>query len=147
MTGEELLELAVRREQEDQRVYGDYLKKTDAQGLRKLLLSLIDQENEHEKGISSILNEYDLSMVFDGDGISKFSADDYLPKSVFSADMNVNDFLNHVIDREETGVRFYSALAGLCGSDELRFTFNNFSFEEQKHKNWAVNRYELELLS
>ncbi len=147
MTGMELLQNALDREQEDQKIYKEYARNTTSQGLVQLLSSLIDQEEEHTKELTELAAGDDPESMFTAEGLASFDVSSYSPKSRFSPDMTVNDFLNHVIDREESGVRFYSAIAGICSDEDLAFTFNNLSFEEQKHKNWAMDRYELEMLS
>lgn len=147
MTGEELLRIAVEREKEDIKIYKDYVKHTTSRGIGQLLSSLIDQEEEHEREINTLLGRDDLDTLFNGKDLAVFQADSYLPSSSYSQDLSTNDFLNHVIEREDMGVKFYSSLAGMCLPEDVAFMFNNLSFEEQKHKSWAVNRYELEMLA
>ncbi len=147
MSGEELVKYALQREQDDKKIYKDYMKKSNSQGLRQLLASVIEQEEEHERELQEIIERDDIETLFNAKDLSVFQPDAYNSSTQYLPDMSVNDFLNHVIEREETAVRFYSSLAGMCTQDEVTFIFNNLSFEEQKHKGWAVNRYELEMLA
>ena len=147
MNGSELLQYALEREKKDQSIYTQYARKTSSQGLVQLLHSLIDQEDVHIKELNTIAERGDIDDLFAAEKLARLDHSSFETGSAFSPEMTTNDFLNHLIELKESGVRFYSALAGMCSDEELSFTFNNLSFEEQKHKNWAMDRYELEMLS
>lgn len=122
------------------------MKQTDRIGLRQLLLSLASQEKEHAKKIEDLLSSVDPEEVFDKFDEEGFDPAAYAFVGTIEASMNYNDILMSIIDMEERTFRLYSLLAESTGLSEVSFLFSALAFEEQKHKSWAVDRYELEML-
>ena len=49
--------------------------------------------------------------------------------------------------REKATMAVYTKLAESCSNKEIAFTLNELAFEEKKHYSWAVDQYELVMLS
>ena len=137
----------IRREQEDQELYKAYLEKVDKPGMQQLLHSLLDQEHEHERMLENIINSHSYDDIFKDSERVAIDLGRYSLRKLLSEDMNYNDILNHIIEREERGAALYAELSRHAGTEEVTVIFSNMGFEEQKHKNWAVDRYELEMLA
>jgi rubrerythrin len=141
------LDHLIRREREDQALYKAYLQKVEKPGMQQLLHSLLDQEHEHERMLENITNSHSYDEVFRDAERVPVDLVRYTLSKELSDDMNYNDILTHIIEREERGAALYAELSKLAGNDEVTVLFSNMGFEEQKHKNWAVDRYELEMLA
>lgn len=133
-------------EKQVQQEYSLYLKKTERQGLKKLLSSLVSQEKEHERQLKEVLDDPVIEQAFassdDDIDPSRFEA-----KATFTIDMNYNDLLTLIIEREEKAHELYSFIASSTDYDEIKYYFENLASEEKKHRSWTVSRYELEMLS
>ena len=142
----DLIEYALKCEQRDQEEYSRYMKKTDRQGLKNLLSSLISQEKEHERQLREVLEDPVIEQAFTK---SNQDVDEsrFAPDTDFDEGMNYNDLLTLIMDREDKAVQLYQFIAAATDYDEIKYFFENLSSEEKKHKSWTVSRYELEMLS
>jgi rubrerythrin len=122
------------------------MKATDRQGMKNLLGSLISQEREHEKQLGEVLEDPLTEEAFEN-APGDIDSSQFASKTEFSKTMSYNDLLNMIIEKEEKSAELYSYIASLTDYDEIRYIFENLASEERKHKTWAVNRYELEMLS
>ena len=147
MTAAELIQTCVEIEKSFQGVYKKYLQGTTSPGLRKLLTSLIEQEHDHEVRLGEIARGHDLQELFIPDILKDFTFSRYSNTIESSPDLSVNDIMNLIIKSEEESARMYSDISEMCLDESIGFLFTTLAFEENKHKNWAVDRYELELLS
>ena len=137
----------IHREKEDQELYKAYLEKVDKPGMQQLLNSLLDQEHEHERMLEEITESYSYDEIFKDPDRIPLDLERFSLRKQLSDDMNYNDILTHIIEREERGAGLYAALSKSAATEEVAVIFSNMGFEEQKHKNWAVDRYELEMLA
>lgn len=142
----ELIEYATDVEKQDQEYYTRYIKTTERPGLKKLLSSLISQEKEHEKQLLEVQQDPIIGEVF-SDAPADIDVAQFQTEHQFSEKMDYNDLLNLIIEREQKAADLYSFIASSTNYDEIRYFFENLAAEERKHKSWAVNRYELEMLS
>lgn len=141
------MEHLIRREREDQELYKAYLEKVDKPGMQQLLHSLLEQEHEHERMLEDIENSQSYEDIFADSNQVPIDLGRYSIRKELSDGMNYNDILSHIIEREERAASLYAALSKLSSIEEVTVIFSNMGFEEQKHKNWAVDRYELEMLA
>ena len=141
------LDFAIEREQDAQQTYRSYAKATQRSGFRELLLSMVDQEAEHEKRLRELKQTQifaakpSASTDFDMK-ISEFTVD-----VAFSPQMNYQDFLILVMKREEKAVHLYEWLQTVSQDSDLSVLFERLAEEERKHKAWAQDRYDLEILT
>lgn len=141
-----MIEYAAEIEKQDQDYYTRYIKKTERPGLKKLLSSLISQEKEHERQLSEVQQDPVIEEAF-SNAPADVDAAKFQTEHQFSENMDYNDLLNLIIEREQKAADLYSFIASSTNYDEIRYFFENLAAEERKHKSWAVNRYELEMLS
>ena len=134
-------------EVKDQEQYSEFSKTTEKTGLKQLLGSLSEQEKGHAGKLRNLLETIDLDETFKEFNADTFRMEDYVSGKIFNAKMNYNDLLTAIIDREEKAFQLYSFLSTCTRTAEVSFLFSTIAFEEQKHKSWAVDRYELEMLA
>jgi len=144
---EAILDFAINKEIEAQEMYLSYAGKTERRGLRKLLMSMVDQEKEHEKRLEELKSGVALESVFPGIGKTDIKISDYTVDTDFSQDMDYQDFLLLVIKREEKSYKLYQWFTAKAVNDEAKLIFKQLAEEEKKHKAWAQDRYDLEILT
>jgi rubrerythrin len=142
-----LLNQLIEVEKEQQRIYASRLKIETNIGMKQLLTSLIEQEKDHERRLTDLSEAAAPETLFDSRKLARFSLSSYSKTQKYSESLNVNDMLNLIIEEEEIASRLYSDISAMCRDDERGFVFTSLAFEENKHKNWAMDRYELEMLS
>lgn len=144
---ETILDFAINKEIEAQEAYLSYAGKTERRGLRKLLMSMVDQEKEHEKRLKELKSGTALGTVFQGIGTEDIKISDYTVDADFSPDMDYQDFLLLVIKREDKSYKLYQWFMTKTVNEEVKLLFKQLAEEEKKHKAWAQDRYDLEILS
>ena len=142
----EIINFALEREKESQEVYLDYVRKTERIGFRQLLLSMVDMEKEHENKLQELKERKDQSSLFSGSENFKGRLTDFIAQEEFSPDMDYGDLLVLVIKREEKAEKLYEELKLLAVDTEVKELFSWLAEEEGKHKTWAQDRYDLEIL-
>lgn len=142
----EIIDFALERERESQEIYLDYARKTQRMGFRQLLLSMVDMEKEHENKLKELKEGKGRSFLFDGTQSLKARFTDFMVQEEFSPDMDYGDFLVLIIKREEKALKLYEELESLVADTEVKELFSWLAEEEKKHKVWAQDRYDLEIL-
>ncbi len=142
-----ILDFAIAKEIEAWNIYLSYADRTEKRGLRKLLLSMADQEKEHEKRLNELKEGRSPDLVFSETAKPDIKISDYTVDAGFPCDMSYQDFLLLVIKREEKSYQLYKWLRSKADNEEIRLIFKQLSDEEKKHKAWAQDRYDLEILT
>jgi len=143
---EEVIDFALERERESQEVYLDYARKTQRMEFRKLLLFMVDMEKEHENKLKELKEGKDSSDLFRSSESVKARLTDFIAMEEFSPDMDYGDFLVLIVKREEKAEKLYEELESLAAHTEVKELFSWLAEEERKHKTWAQDRYDLEIL-
>jgi rubrerythrin len=146
---EKVIPSLIKAEQNDRNLYKKFASQWgQREDIRKLFLSIADQEEDHVKTLKELLEDpayqkalaeevgkkEDLQKIF-----SEGKGD--IPLS------NINDLLSAMSSREEGRSKLYSYLSSKIVDENTEFLFTNLAFEEKKHHNWIMDRYELEMLS
>ncbi len=142
-----VIDFAIDREIEAQNTYLSYASSALGRGLRKLLLSMVDQEKDHEKTLRELKASSDLEDFFSSDTPIDIRISDYTVDTDFREDMSYQDFLLLVIKKEEKSYQLYKWLESRASDSEMKYLFNRLAEEEKKHKKWAQDRYDLEILT
>lgn len=142
----EVIDFALERERESQDMYLDYARKTDRIGFRQLLLSMADMEKEHENKLKELKERKDQASLLSAAQSIKARLTDFMVPAEFSPDMDYEDFLVLIIKREEKAQKLYEELESLAANTEMKELFSWLAEEEKKHKAWAQDRYDLEIL-
>ncbi len=141
-----VIDFALERERESQEIYLDYARKTQRIGFRQLLLSMVDMEKEHENKLKELKEGKDQSDLFSDSESVKARLTDFIAQEEFSPDMDYGDFLVLIIKREEEAEKLYEELKSIAVNTEVEELFSWLAEEERKHKAWAQDRYDLEVL-
>jgi rubrerythrin len=142
----DIIEFAIQREQEAQEIYASYAAQTSRPGFRQLLLSMAEMEKDHETRLREIQSGTDLAAGFTDSTAADLGLDEQLVDVEYTPDMEYGDFLILVIKKESRAEKLYRVLAGLARKPDLQHTFRLLAEEEGKHKSWAQDRYDLEIL-
>lgn len=145
-TFQEVLSFAVQREREARETYQAYAKASSYQGMRSLLVSMAEQEREHERKLSELAARGAGEALFRGRKPQDLNMDAYTASVAFTPGMNYQDFLLLVIQKENASLRLYEQLAAAAAEAEVRELFDGLAEEEKRHKAWAQDRYDLEIL-
>lgn len=143
----EVIDFAIKREQEAQEGYIGYARATRRQEFRRLLLAMADMEKEHERKLQELKSRGGLERVLQAGQPDAVRLSDYLVEMPFSPEIEYGDFLLLVVKKEEKAEKLYEKLEGLAADEETRWLFAWLKGEEQKHKAWARDRYDLEILT
>ncbi|MBN1413380.1 MAG: hypothetical protein JW969_21235 [Spirochaetales bacterium] len=142
----ELIEFAFKKIEEaldtDKKMAGS----TTNYGLKKLLLSMIDQREEHKKQLSRLTKMGNLANFFNYSEEGKKGPADFYTDIIFYDSMEYLDFLTLLIKREEEAARLYAYLKNITNVADLKLLFQQLSDEQKKQRVWALDRYELEIL-
>jgi rubrerythrin len=144
---EEILDYAIGRERKAQEMYLSYAGGTDRQGFRQLLLSMARMEQEHEHKLTQLRGGGGSEGLFRPLAGSDQKLDEMLVAVPFAPDMEYGDFLILVIQREGEAEKLYRRLAALARDTRAGELFQVLAEEERKHKTWAQDRYDRDILT
>lgn len=141
---EQLISLAIRREEEAYEFYTQASNEATLQSSGKLLLELAKQEVGHKEKLMEALDA-DVCATFtcttiaeiEDAGLSK-----YLVDVPLKTDSTPQDILVVAIKREEGANAFYKALSELTGVATHRTVFETLAKEEQHHKDLLQQLYD-----
>lgn len=142
-----LIDFAIQREKEAQKMYQTYSNVTNNHSLKKLLVSMVDQEKAHERKLLKLKAGANLEQLFPSKQVEDILIADYLVDVKFSADMDYQDFLILVMKKEDKSVQLYGMLSEKTVNVDIKQIFRSLMEEEKKHKSWAQDRYDLEILT
>jgi rubrerythrin len=137
---EEILDFAIARERQAQEIYMAFARATTRQSFSRLLATMADMEKEHERQLSELKGKRAWAPALSGAG--GFSVEEPFKQIGFSPDMEYGDFLVLVIQKETEAERLYLRLETLASAAEARRLFRHLAGEEQKHRDWAQERYD-----
>ena len=130
----EILDLAILKEIEAQKIYADLCNKIESQSAREAFQTLILQENQHqivlEKYRSGSLNHGGLHMEHPCD----FHIAEHFAKPRAEARMNLKDAFLLAADTEKESHEFYIKLAHLHVPGEVRALLEKLASQELEHK-------------
>lgn len=143
-TFENLVSLAIQREEE---AYDFYMKAAEDSELKasaKLLKDLASQEVIHKKKLRDALKDgvcetFICSTVAE---VEKLDLDQYLIDIPLSSSSSPQDVLIVAIKREAAANSFYKALSELTGNAAHRTVFETLAKEEEAHKTRLQNMYD-----
>jgi rubrerythrin len=142
----EVIDFAIRKEQEAQQTYLGYAAATLRPGFRQLLLTMSDMEKEHERRLTELRDRPETARSFREGSVGEVRLADYHVEMGYSPEMEYGDFLLLVIQKEEKAERLYERLQSAASDDDTRWLFAHLANEESKHKAWARERYDQDVL-
>jgi rubrerythrin len=143
---EAIIDFAIEREREAQSTYYSYARETERRSFSQLLLSMAEMEKEHERKLVALKQGANLAALFTPPKAEDLGLTEMLVEVPFSPDMDYGDFLILVIRKEGEAEDLYRKLEGLTDSGDVKNMFRLLADEERKHKNWAQERYDQDIL-
>ncbi len=143
-TFEELVSLAIQREEE---AYDFYMKAAEDSELKasaKLLKDLASQEVVHKQKLEEALKDgvCDTFTCSSIEELEKLDLEQYLVDVPLSASSTPQDVLIVAIKKEAAANSFYKALSELTGNATHRSVFETLAKEEDNHKTRLQNMYD-----
>ena len=140
----EIIDFAIKREEDAIEAYGNMSESTKMPGLRELLLELQQEEMNHKKILQDVTKEQIEALeVHD---VIDLKISDYLVEELPNAEMTFQDLLIFAAKKEQKAVELYSSLAEKAKSDELKKLFAFFVEQEKLHKLKLEKGYEKQVL-
>ncbi|MGQ4912107.1 MAG: ferritin-like domain-containing protein [Candidatus Thorarchaeota archaeon] len=143
-TFEQLVSLAIKREEEAYDFYMKHAKEAEFSSSAKLLEDLAKQEEGHKAKLVAALEE-GVCTTFTCDTVEEVEKMDlaqYLVDIPLSPSSGPQDILIVAIKKEAGAESFYKALAELTGSGTHRTIFETMAKEEEGHKNRLQHMYD-----
>ena len=140
----EIIDFAIKREEDAIDAYGKMSESTKTPGLKELLLELQQEEMNHRKLLQDITKEQIEALeVHD---VIDLKISDYLVEEPPSAEMTFQDLIIFAAKKEQKAVELYSNLAEKAKSIELKRLFDFLLEQEKLHKLKLEKEYENQVL-
>ena len=143
-TFEDIIEFAIKREEEAVKAYGDMADIAKTPGLKKLLLDFQEEEKNHKKLLQEVTKEKIESLEIED--VTDLKISDYLIEEPPGADMNFQDLLILAAKKEQKAVDLYSNLERKVKEKELKKLFEFLIQQEKSHKLRLEEEYEKHVL-
>ncbi len=140
----EVIQFAVKKEEEAARDYGKLLKVAKEQSARKLLEDLREDEKNHKKillGLTKV--KVDASANKD---VKDLKISDYLVAEPLTPEMNFQDLLVFAAKKERKAVDLYTSLAKKAKTKSQKKLFEFLVKQEKSHKLRLELEYERHVL-
>ena len=143
---EDIIDFAIQREREAQNAYLSYAGQTRRRGFSELLLSMAEMEKQHELKLTALKQGQSSAALFTPAAGEDLGLADILVEVPFSPNMDYGDFLILVIRKEREAEQLYRKLERLTTSADVRSMFALLADEARKHRDWAQERYDEDIL-
>ena len=143
---EEIIDFAIQREREAQATYLSYAGRTTRRSFSELLLSMAEMEKEHERKLVDLKQGQRALASFTPPKGEDLGLAETLVEVPFSENMDYGDFLILVIRKEQEAEYLYRKLQGMTTSADVGKLFILLADEERKHRDWAQERYDEDIL-
>jgi rubrerythrin len=143
-TFEELVSLAIQREEEAYNFYMKAAEDSELKASAKLLKDLAGQEVLHKQKLEAALKDgvCDTFTCSSIEELEKLDLDKYLVDIPLSSSSTPQDVLIVAIKKEAAANSFYKALSELTGNATHRSVFETLAKEEDNHKTRLQNMYD-----
>jgi rubrerythrin len=141
LTVSELLQQAVQREIESQRLYVSLSERVNLPGARYAFNILNQQEQGHQAILEKYLKGGLTNGAMDIKSVVDYHIVEYLDQPEFNAEMRLPDIFLLTANREKKSNEFYLSLAALHPKGEVRTLLEKLASEELGHKNKVEQMY------
>lgn len=143
-TFKDVINFAIKREEEAAHGYGSMIDLAKTSGLKKLLQELQEEERNHKKLLEDLtqgkVGSYEPAKIVD------LKISDYLVEETPGVDMNFQELLIFAAKKEQRAVELYSDLEGKSKAEELRKLFAFLAEQEKSHKLKLETEYDKHIL-
>ena len=141
---QDIIDFAIKREEEAIRAYGKMRKMAKTPGLEMLLAELEKEEEKHKELLQDITQQRIESLQVQE--VTDLKISDYLVEEPSSAEMNFQDLLILAAKKEQKAVELYSALREKAKNEEIKRLFDFLVQQEKSHKLRLEEEYEKHIL-
>jgi rubrerythrin len=129
---EEVLDYAVKSEENAHSFYTSWSKKLEDKSLGKVFQELAAEELKHKEFILGVKKGQTLKPS--REEIIDLKISDYVMEVKVSTDMDYQEALTLAMQREKEAFKLYSGLAAMALDENIKNTFKALAQEEAKHK-------------
>jgi rubrerythrin len=141
---QDVIDFAIKREEESIELYGGMAEKTRIPGLKELLSELRDEEKKHKKLLQNIHSDRISNLKLKN--VTDLKISDYLVEEPTSPDMNFQDLLIFAAKKEKKAADLYSQLSDRLDDPELKKLFDFLVQQEKTHKLKLEKEYDEHVL-
>jgi rubrerythrin len=140
----DLLDIAIQEEINAQKFYLDAREKTNDIKIRDFLLSIVREEQIHEKTLKNVrtLELYDGSLPVNAEMLetAQHAHRIVMPDSLNN--LSLEDLFEIALKKEAQAYTMYEQIAQTAGDDEIKSLFSNMANEERNHHK-MINQFYL----
>jgi len=129
---EDILEFAIKAEQEAVDFYSDLASRSKNQQIKKVFIEFAGEEMKHKSRLLGIKEEKTLKLP--GEKVRDMKIADYLVDVAPKPDMTYSDALILAMKKEKSAFRLYSFLSEQTTDPILQGLFLTLAMEESRHK-------------
>jgi len=130
----EILEKAIKKEIESQRLYSDLSQKMDDEAAQDAFRQLARQEQGHQQLLERYLHGELKGGTLCSEQVIDYKIAEHLDHPEVSPDMQLKDVFLLAANRELHSYELYSALAGLHPPGEAKRLLEKLASQEMEHK-------------
>lgn len=131
---DEIIDFAVKGEENAQRFYSEWAKKVEKKAMRQVFEELAAEEAKHKEFLVGVKQGKAANLKPSEKEIADLKISDYMLDSKASADMDYQDALTVAMHREKMAFKLYSHMAQMTDNKDMKATFHALAQEEAKHK-------------
>jgi rubrerythrin len=129
---EEILDFAIRAEQEAVDFYIDLASRSRNSQIKKVFTEFAGEEMKHKSRLLGIKEEK--SLVLPGEKVRDMKIADYLVDVAPKPDMTYSDALILAMKKEKSAFKLYSFLSEQTSDEVMKSLFLTLALEESRHK-------------
>lgn len=141
---DEILEFAIKSEENANRFYTTWAKKVEKKHIAKIFEELAVEELGHKEFLLGVKMGQNLKPS--NEEIMDLKISDYIMDVKATNDMNYQDALTVAMHREKGAFKLYTKLAGMTDDEGKKDTFKMLAQQEAKHKLRLELIYDEEIL-
>ncbi len=134
----EVLTFAINLEQMANQFYIDLSKRADTEAMKKILLDLAEEENQHKQRLERIIG---IAENVPGDNLDHNEVAKYIAAVPTPDHMTYEDAIRLAMNKEHAAMMLYQILAKFTDDKQLREVLELLAIEEAHHKRRFEKEY------
>ncbi|HML75519.1 MAG TPA: ferritin family protein [Anaerohalosphaeraceae bacterium] len=134
----EVLAFAINLEQMANLFYIDLSKRADTEAMKKILLDLAEEENQHKQRLERIIG---IAENVPGDNLDHTEVAKYIAAVPTPDHMTYEDAVRLAMNKEHAAMMLYQILAKFTDDKQLREVLELLAIEEAHHKRRFEKEY------
>ena len=133
-TIKDVIEGAVQREINAQKVYSDLSGRVENDSSKDVLLGLVKQEKGHQEILERYLRGELKGGMLGRENVPDYKIAEHFDQTEITPEMDLKDIFLLAANREKTSVEFYTQLSDVHPEGEIKSLLKRMASEEQGHK-------------